>query len=367
MRDQHPVFKDEHQSFWQVFRYQEVQTVISDYHHFSSALPEPPERAFAQETLVRKDPPGHRKLCDLVNQAFTPRAVAHLSGRVAQIAQELLDNMRPQGRMDIVTDLAFPLPARIIAKMLGMPDEDWDMLQRGADAENEEEQEGFQGTQQRGEQRRKELRSYFSRLLEARRREPRNDLITSLSQAEVDGEGLSERELVSFCVLLLGAGQATTRNLLVNAMLILTDQPTVLEQVRQRSDLMPALIEEVLRYLPPVWCFPRWTTTDVELDGQYIPAHQSVLVWTASANRDSRQFSHPDHFEIQRVPNRHLTFGHGIHFCVGAPLARLEANVVLPMMVEQLKEIKRVESVPVSMRAGPALALNNLPVIFQAG
>jgi cytochrome P450 family 109 len=364
MREQHPVFKAEHQEVWQVFRYEDVKTVIIDYQRFSSELPIK-DGSFMQDMLVRKDPPEHRILRNLVNQAFTPRAVALLSDRVRHLAQELLDKVRMQGSMDIVADLAFPLPARVIAEMLGVPEEDWDIFQRWARAESGEDQEPLQETLPRIERHSDEMTRYFSQLLEARRREPREDLITSLSLAEVDGKCLSEQDLVSFCVLLLGAGQGTTKNLITNAMLLLTDQPLVTEQVRQHPDLISTAIEEVLRYLPPVWCFSRYTTAEVELRGQYIPAHQTVLVWTASANRDPAQFPDPDRFDVQRVPNRHLTFGHGIHFCVGAPLARLEATIVLPMMLEQLKEVKRVEGVPIPMRANAALALSHLPVTFQ--
>ena len=227
-------------------------------------------------TLVTTDPPDYRTLRNLVNRAFTPRAVTRLSHRVTQITQELLDAVKATGHMDVVSDIAFPLPAKIIAEMLGVPAEDWDIFQRWARFSGGRENEGS--------------------------REPA---------------------------------------------------------------LMPAAIEEVLRYLPPVWFLFRRTTQDVELGGQHIPANQMVLAWTASANRDAAQFPQPDQFNIQREPNRHLAFGHGIHFCVGAPLARLEAKIVLPMMLEQLKDLKRVEGVPVGIHTGIVFVIGNLPITFQ--
>jgi cytochrome P450 family 109 len=187
-----------------------------------------------------------------------------------------------------------------------------------------------------------------------------------LSVAEVDGERLSERELISFCILLLAAGQETTKNLLANAIVCFTDHPEAMERLRREPALMPTAIEEVLRYLPPVWFLFRQTTTDVELEEQVIPANQIVLAWTASANRDPTQFSEPNRFAIEREPNRHLAFGHGIHYCVGAPLARLEARIALPMMLEQLKGLQRVEGAPVMVHQGIVFVIRSLPVTFQA-
>ncbi len=246
--------------------------------------------------------------------------------------QELLDQVRTQGRMDVVSDIAFPLPAKVIAEMLGVPGEDWDIFQRWARVDSLTPASPGQEGEGRGI--REEMHGYFSQLLEERRRVPREDLITALSRAEIDGETLSEHELVSFCMLLLAAGQETTKNLIANFTLCLTDRPDLQEQLLQEPAAIPSTIEEVLRYWPPVWFVMRQTKTDVELADTPIPANQMVLAWMASANRDPAQFPDPDRFDIRREPNRHLTFGHGVHFCVGAPLARLEAKVALPMLLE---------------------------------
>ena len=362
MRAEQPVFHSESFPLWQVFRYADVLQVITDYSHFSS---QETFGGFLQETLITKDPPDHRKLRNLVNLAFTPRAVARLSDRVTQITQDLLDAVKATGTMDVVADIAFPLPAKIIAEMLGVPAEDWDIFRRWALLSGGANQEAREQAGRSPQNMRQEMSSYFLRLLEARRGEPREDLMTALSVAEIDGERLSEQELVSFCFLLLAAGQETTKNLLANTILCLTDHPEALARLRGEPELMPAAIEEVLRYLPPVWFLFRRTTQEVELGGQRIPAGEAVLAWTASANRDAAQFPEPDRFHVEREPNRHFAFGHGIHFCVGAPLARLEARIALPMMLEQLRDLKRAQGVPIHIRTGLVFVIGNLPVTFQ--
>lgn len=363
MRNQHPVSSDETMPvpMWQVFRYEDVTRVLTDYQHFSSQALGMFMGSFLKDTLITKDPPDHRKLRNLVNMAFTPRAVARLADRVTQISQELLDQVKAQGKMDVVSDIAFPLPAKVIAEMLGVPPEDWDIFQRWAHGGP-----GF--TEARQADRRpmqEEMSDYFSALLRERRRAPREDLISELSTAEVDGERLSEYELVQFCKLLLAAGQETTKNLIANAIVCFTDHPDAMKRLKREPALMPKAIEEVLRYLPPVWFLFRMTRSDVELAGQHIPEGQIVLAWTASANRDAAQFRDPDRFDIEREPNRHLAFGHGVHFCVGAPLARLEARIVLPMMLDQLRDLQRVEGFPIMVHAGIVFVIRSLPVTFQ--
>jgi cytochrome P450 len=361
MRAHNPVFKDERTRFWQVFRYEDVLAILTDYSRFSSQAYEF-MGGFLANSLIAKDPPDHRKLRNLVNQAFTPKAVARLSGRITQIMQELLDEVRLQGKMDVVSDIAFPLPAKVIAELLGVPPEDWDIFQRWARVDGSNP---ASNRQESGQSMQMEMFNYFSNLLEERRRAPREDLISSLSVAEVDGERLSEPELLSFCTLLLAAGQETTKNLITNAIVCLTDYRESMQRLIDEPALIPPAIEEILRFLPPVWFLFRQTKTDIELAGQHIPANQVVLAWTASANRDPARFPEPDHFDIKRDPNRHLAFGHGIHFCVGAPLARLEAKIALPMMLQQLKNLQRVEGVPIIVHTGIVFVIRSLPVTFQ--
>jgi len=369
MRAEHPVSSNEQMSTWQVFNYEDVHQVITDYNTFSSeAVPGFSEDSFLRDTIVAKDPPDHRKLRNLVNQAFTPRSVNHMSDRIAQVTQELLDNVLPQGQMDVVSDVAFPLPAKVIAAMLGVPAEDWDIFRRWAGGGSDSNpppqtrEEATQARQAMGQQ----MYDYFSQLLARRRRSPRDDLISALSVAEIDGGRLSESDLVKFCLLLLAAGQETTKNLIANAIYCFTEYPDARDRLIQNPELMPTAIEEVLRYLPPVWFTFRRTTTDVELGGQHIPANAIIHAWNASANHDPAQFTNPERFDIQREPNRHLTFGHGIHFCIGAPLARLEARIDLPMMLDQLHKLQRVTSVPINVHAVIVSVIQSLPITFQA-
>jgi cytochrome P450 len=362
MRQQQPVFYDTATHLWQVFRYEDVLTVLTDYNRFSSHAFDA-VGSFLQETLVATDPPYHRKLRNLVNMAFTPRAVARLSDRITQMTQELLDEVRSTGKMDVVSDMAFPLPAKVIADLLGVPSEDWNIFERWARVDSSQQNAQQQDS---GRSMQDEMSDYFSRLLAERRRAPREDLISSLSTAEIDGERLSESELVNFCTLLLAAGQETTKNLIANAIVCFTDHPDAMERLVREPALMPTAVEEVLRYLPPVWFLFRQTLSNVEVAGQRIPANSRVLAWTASANRDAAQFPHPDRFDIQREPNRHLAFGHGIHFCVGAPLARLEARIVLPMMLDQLRDLRRVEGFPIMVHTGIVFVIRSLPVTFEA-
>lgn len=368
MRANHPVFYNEQPPFWQVFSYADAQRALTDYQIFSSeAVPGFSDSTFLSDTLVAKDPPLHRKLRNLVNLAFTPRAVDQLSERITQITQELLDTVLPQGRMDVVSDIAFPLPAKAIAILLGVPDKDWDIFRRWAGGP-----ESISAVPSREEAMRsmrmmeQQMYDYFTDLLAARRRSPREDLISILSVAEIDGVRLSESELVKFCLLLLAAGQETTKNLIANAIYCFTEYPDFCEQLIQEPDLMPSAIEEVLRYLPPVWFTFRRAKTAVELGGQHIPENAIIQVWNASANYDAAMFADPERFDIRREPNRHLTFGHGIHFCVGAPLARLEARIALPMMLTQLKQMQRVPTVPITVRSGVVYVIQSLPITFQA-
>ncbi len=371
MRTTNPVFYNEEKDLWEIFLYDDVNRAITDHSVFSNAEIPGFTDTFMERTLIMKDPPDHRKLRNLVNLAFTPRAVNHLSGRITQVAQELLDPFLPLGKMDIVSDIAFPLPAKVIATMLGVPDEDWDIFRRWVGDRRDIDTssivvrtpEDVAAMQQKTE---RQMYDYFARLLDERRSSPREDLISSLSIAEVDGERLDTDDLVSFCLLLLGAGQETTKNLIANAIYCFTEYPDATARLIEHPELMPIAIEEILRFMPPVWFIFRRTVKAVELAGQRIPADELIQIWQASANRDPAQFPDPARFDIQRSPNRHVGFGHGIHFCVGAPLARLEAAVLLPMMLKQLHNLQRVPDAPINVVASIVYIIQSLSVTFTA-
>lgn len=374
MRTTHPVWLDETSGCWHVFRYADVNNVLSDYTHFSSdsRWRIPARSSLTAPSLISMDPPQHSKYRKLISPIFTPRALSQLSARITVIVQELLNRVRPTGKMDVIADLAYPLPVTVIAEMLGVPTADRPVFKRWADtlfsrqlsdAELMQAEETEQYRQTRSMI--QEMTAYFAQRLEEHRRQPRADLMSELLAAEVDGTPISQEEIVSFCFLLLLAGHVTTTNLLGQAILCLDAYPEAMEQLRQQPDLMPGAIEEVLRYASPVWRIGRITTTEIVIDDTRIPADALVFAWIASANHDSAQFPDPDRFEITRSPNHHVAFGHGIHFCIGAPLSRLEASIALPMMLEQLPQLQRVPAIPLELLDTRALfGIKRLPITF---
>ncbi|MEO7022309.1 MAG: cytochrome P450 [Ktedonobacteraceae bacterium] len=383
MRATQPVWRDESSGCWHVFRYDDVLQVSTDNKCFSSkrpsALMRRPllNRAFSRDSLIAMDPPQHRQYRNLVSPSFTPRALEPLSGRIRTIVQELLDHVRPNGHMDLIPDLAYPLPTIVIAEMLGVPTSDRPTFKRWADAllsRQLSDAELFNAEEipvtpafQQANLVMEEMSTYFEQKLEERRRQPQDDLLSELLAAEVEGTRLTQDELLSFCVLLLLAGHVTTTNLLSQAIRCFDEHPDVLKQLCEQPELMSGAIEEVLRYAAPVWRLTRVTTSEVALSGVTIPADAVVFAWLSSANRDDTQFSNPERFDITRSPNRHIAFGHGIHFCVGAPLARLETAIALPMMLEQLPQLRVDHSTPLEVLNSRVLfGFKQLPVRFSA-
>jgi cytochrome P450 len=363
MRASEPVAYDRHWGSYSVFRYADVQRVLSEHATFSS------NRTGGQEaqhplsaSLISSDPPRHRQLRNLVSQAFTPRAVAALEPRIAQIVDELLDAVAPLSRMDVVDDLAYPLPVIVIAELLGIPAADRDRFKAWSDSVVTGQAGAQRGNLQR------EMAMYFMQTIERRRHEPGDgDLITALLGAEVDGQKLTEMELLGFCMLLLVAGNETTTNLIGNAILCFDEQPEVYERLRADPALLPGAIEEVLRYRSPVQAMDRVTSTETVVGDVTMPAGTWVSAWIGSANRDEEQFPAADTFDITRMPNKHVAFGQGVHFCLGAPLARLEARVALGALLERLRDIRRVPDVELEpLQSTIVYGVRHLPVTFRA-
>ncbi len=362
MRASAPVSFDQEHHIWNVFRYEDVKRVLSESTTFSSHIL--PGEGFIETSILMIDPPMHRQARNLVSQAFTPRRVAELEPRIIEIVHTYLDAVIEQGHMDVIDDLSYPLPLTVICELLGIPFEDRAFFGRWAETVVTEFAK-FQGTDLEAQL---TLGEYFLKIASQRRQEPKDDLLSALVTAEIDGERLSNRDIQSFCMILLLAGSETTRNLVGNAIYCFERYPEALAQLRANPALLPGAIEEVLRYYSPVKYMFRVATADTTLAGQEIKAGQFVFPWMASANRDERQFTHPDQFNILRTGEPHVDFGHGIHFCLGAPLARLEARIVLSAMIERLQNMRLVQDRPLEPIESPNLnGFRHVPITFTPG
>jgi len=354
-------YEDRQQS-WQVLGHPEATRVLADPASFSSdvrnLLPRQEDlELFQRGNFVRMDPPRHHKLRGLVSQAFTPRMVAGLAPRIADVTHDLLDATGGSNQFDLVDDLAYPLPVIVIAELLGIPPADRPVFRRWADVLFQRSTAGpdesplnlarqvgaFAPTFH-------EMNAYLLGHIRARRAAPAGDLTSRLIEADVDGERLEDEEIVGFVGLLLLAGHITTTATLGNTILSFDEHPDAAAEVRANPVLLPDAIEEVLRYRTPFPRLARRATADVEVGGATIPAEGVVIAWLTAANRDERVFAQPDRFDIHRKPNPHLTFGHGIHFCLGAPLARLEAQIALRILLGRYREIVVSSHVPVEHR-----------------
>jgi cytochrome P450 len=359
MRESQPVYYQPQYRFWQVFRYDDVQRVLSDFTAFSSAFGGQGQDPLGA-SLISMDPPRHRQLRNIVTQAFTPRGVAQLSERITAIVDDLLEQVAATGHMDIIDDLSYPLPVIVIAEMLGIPHADRERFKVWSDAV-------VGAASPEGGNPQAEMSMYFLNMIEQRSRERKDDLISALLDAQIDEQHLDMRELLGFCILLLVAGNETTTNLIGNALLCFDEHPEVMEQLRAEPELIPGAIEEVLRYRSPLQFMYRRAAGNVTIRDQEIQAGQMVLAWIGSANRDEAQFPNPDRFDIRRTPNRHIAFGHGIHFCLGAPLARLEAKIALTMLLERFYDIKRVPGVQLEPTGSDIVfGVKHLPITFRA-
>ncbi len=371
MRQDHPLYLDPQRGSWNFFRYPDVQRVLSEYTTFSSQFRRQrrlsilPIQPFAA-AIISTDPPRHRQLRSLVTQAFTPRAVEALASRISEIVEEHLARVAPTGRMDVIHDLGYPLPVIVIAEMLGIPSQDRANFKRWSDAAVQAANFGenidykkFMGPEMM------EMGKYFMKIIDHRRKSPGDDLITGLLNATVENQHLSQIELLGFCVLLLVAGNETTTNLIGNAMLTFAEHPEAWQKLRDRPDLVPSAIEEVLRYRSPVQAMFRTTISEVKMYGQTIPAQSHVIAWIGSANHDGDQFPEPEVFDIERTPNRHIAFGHGIHFCLGAPLARLEAKIALTAMLDCFPAFElETGAVPTRQPSLIVYGIDSLPITF---
>lgn len=349
MRDTNPVYYNEQLHLWYVYRHEDVLRILADVQTFSSAGAQ--KNTYLDASFLRLDPPRHSRYRALVSQAFTPRSVALLEPRITAIVHDLLDAVAGTGQMDVIADLGLPLPAKVIMELLGVPAESRGYFKQLSEAFLEEVDTNPAAAEIVTEQ---QLAAFLLPLIEARQSHPTNDLISRLLAAEVDGEKLSTRDIQASCILILIAGYETTTRLIGNAMFCFTQHPEVMAELRAAPDLLAGALEEVLRYRSSVCGVLRVTTVDALIGTTTIPAGQPIIVQVASANHDEAVFADPERFDIRRKANQHLGFGQGIHFCMGAPLARLESKIALHALLQRFPDLQRAPGVPARLEVGLA-------------
>ncbi len=338
-----------------VSRYEDLLTILrssgtsNDFRNSTRFAPAAEDEEDVTPSFLFLDPPDHTRLRGLVSRAFTPRRVEGLRPRAQQIADDAFARAAQSGGMEIVEDLAFPLPVLMICEMLGVPAEDIDEFKEWSAATARGLDPSFTwppGLLERFQALRSRAMDYFGDLIARRRREPRDDLLSALLEAEEQGDRLTEAEVFSTLNLLLIAGHETTVNLITNGVLAFARYPEQFARVREDPSLIRGAVEEVLRFDPPVHMMGRLPMEDIEISCGTIPAMSELVMLPAASSRDAAQFSAPDEFDVTRADNRHLGFGFGIHHCLGAPLARLEAQVALGTLARRFSSVELITDPP---------------------
>ncbi len=363
MRATQPIMHDNEYG-WLISRYKEVTQVLTDYATYSSEYEMPAQVPEESRSIILMDPPRHRQLRSLVTLAFSARTIAQMAPVIENITVDLLKNISASDHAEFMGALAVPLPIMVIAEILGLPRDDWRLFKKWTDVQvsGSSEQEAVQ----------QELSSYFFSFVAERRKHPDDKLISLLLAAEVDGKYLTDQELYAFFLTLLVAGNVTTTNLLGNAMLCFHLFPEELGKLHKNPSLVQSALEEILRYMGPGRAInhdiigTRFAKKDAEIEGHHIRKGEIVRPITFSANFDEHQFENAERLDIERNPNRHLAFGHGIHFCLGAPLARLETKIVLTEMVKRFSNWEVLEPDRLEqMDSVLIFGVKRLPMNFQ--
>lgn len=378
LRSEDPVHWDRFLHTWVVTRYPDVLNVL---HSFSADRTPTPEELTAMglsglnpiaQVMVKQmlfmDAPAHTRLRGLASAAFTPRRVQVLREHIQEIADDLLDRVQTRGRMDIIADFAAPMPAIVTAEMLGVPTEDHASLKKWS-ADFAEMLGNFQHNPDRIPrvlESTNNLTAYFQAAICEARQHPREGLIHSFMTAEIDGDRLTEEEIVANCIVTMVGGQETTTNLIGNGLLTLMRNPKQLAQLRDDPSLIPSAVEELLRYESPSQHTGRIAREDVQIGDKQIRKGQAVMAIMAAANRDPQRFPDPDRLILDRSDNRHLAFGWSSHFCFGAPLARMEGQIAFETILRRLPHLTTAPG-PLTWRANSGLrGLMALPVTFEA-
>ena len=361
LRREAPVFwhsEPDGPGFWAVTRHADVVAASRDPATFSSELggtfiDDQTDEALAQIrlTILNMDPPKHHRYRRLVSRGFTPRMIGRLVETIEKRAERIVDDVVERGGCEFVEDVAAKLPLEMICEMIGLPEADWQRMFELSNLLVGFDDPDYRATPDAGAEAAAEIYAYCDAVAADRRADPRDDLMTALVQAEVDGERLDDLELNLFFVTLVVAGNETTRNLINHSMLALIDHPDQVERLRDDPDLWPTAVEEMLRWGTSIHNFRRTVTRDIDLHGQRIAAGDKVVLYYMSANRDPEVFGDPHRFDVGRTPNDHVAFGGGgVHFCLGANLARAEIGAVMRQLVDRLDrfelsgEVRRLRS-----------------------
>lgn len=365
-----------HPPFWAITKHADIVEAASQPQIFSSAQGitldmDVGGMAAAAEMLVYLDPPRHGAMRQLANRKFSRRAVAARSDDIHRIAVDVVDKASTGGELgqcDFADEFAAPLPVAVIAWVLGVPAGDWDQLFHWTNEiigkEDSEYRRPGESPGQTSMRARGELHGYFEKLVEVRRRDPQDDLVTELALSELDGQPLNHQQLVTYCELLVEAGNQTARDAIAGGMLAFCEHADQWEKLRSHPELLPDAVEEILRWVTPISYFRRTATQDCELRGTKIQAGDKVALYWASANRDEDVFEDPFEFRIDRQPNQHLVFGFGPHLCMGAHVARAELQAIFGLLLTRMTSFE--QSGPVErLNSSINGAIKHLPIRYR--
>ncbi len=365
MREHAPLYWDEAGQVWGVATYEELVRVSKDTDTFCSRMSSRPDSP-PIPSMINMDDPEHRRRRNLVNKGLTPRRVQDHEPKVRAICHELVDRVAPLGRCDFVRDIAGPLPMIVIGDLLGVEPEDRDMLLDWSDdliggtsmtAPQEAMDRAFRAFEQ--------YAAYSRRVVADRRARPRDDMMSTLVHAEIDGQKLGDEDLLQEGLLILVGGDETTRHVITGGMEALLANPAERRKLRENPGLVPLAVEEMLRWVSPIKNMNRTATRDVELAGAHVRAGDKLVLLYPSANRDERVFPHADEFHVDREPNDHVAFGHGVHFCLGASLARLELRIMFEVLLERLPDLALATEEPLRLRPSNFIVgIEEMPVVF---
>jgi cytochrome P450 len=373
----HRVEQNPEMPFWAITRHSDIATIGKQPDKFLNGptltiRTEPqPDDAMFPKTLIQMDPPRHGLYRKIVSKRFTPGALKRWHADIERIGKEIVDDLLDigdQGEVDFVEKVSAPLPIAVIAWLLGLPGSDWKLLfewtNRTIGAGDPEYQQAGADSSATARQAMVELFQYFAKLVEEKKKNPADDLVTLFAHAEVNGEKLPIMDVLAYCLIIVVAGNETTRNATSGGMLALAQHPAELAKIQKNPALLPSAIEEILRWTSPIIHFARTTTQDVEIRGKRIRKGEQVALFYPSANRDEEIFEEPFAFRVDRNPNRHLAFGIGEHFCAGAHVARLELEVAFKSLLPRLVDLELAG--PVSrLRSNLVGGIKHLPIRYK--